>query len=256
MKYTLLELVQAILAALEDDEVDSINDTPSSVQVAQIIKETYFEILSELDLPEHYDFIELSASSENSPTLMFLPDNVLALNWVKYNNQTVDDIGPVYKEVRFKELDDFLKTMHGIDASQNTAFVYSYLFSNASVDILGFNDAFPIYYTSFDDHSLVFDSYDIDYGANLISNQTLAYGLVAPTFTLDDTFIPDLDAKQFALLLSASKAQAFQDIGKKSNPNAESRARRGWIRSQRDKQAVPFPHNEFARLPNYGRKRP
>lgn len=256
MKSTLLELVQAILLALEDDEVDSINDSASALWAAQIIKETYFELVSQLDLPEHYGFIELLPGDSLTPTLMTLPDNVLAINWIKYDNKTSDDPGPVYKETKFEELDTFLNTMHSIDLATDTSFTYQATLDGATVDIFGFNDAFPIKYTCFDDHTLIFDAYNNLYDINLVSNKTLAYGLIAPTFELNDTFIPDLDAKQFSLLLSEAKAQAFQDIGKKENKKAETRARRGWIRSQRDKQAVPFPHNEYIRLPNYGRKRP
>lgn len=253
MKYTLLELVQAILAALQSDEVNSINDTAESLQIAGIVKETYFEMVSELDLPEHYSFIELDATDENTPTIMTLPEGVLALNWVKYDNQTTDDDGPVYKEVPFQELDTFLKIMHSINAGDDTAINYTYSVGTTTIDILGFNDAFPTYYTCFDDHTLIFNQYNNVYDANLVSNKILAYGLIAPTFTLDDDFTPDLDAKQFSLLLSEAKAQAFQEISEKTNDKAEKRARRGWVRAQRDKQAVPTPFNYYARLPNYGR---
>lgn len=256
MKYTLLELVQAILAALEDDEVNSINDTASSLQVAGIVKETYFEIVGGLDLPEHYDFIELTATNTTTPTVMYLPDNVLALSWIKYDNQTVDDDSPRYVEVPFQELDDFIAMMHSLTTATDNVITYELTVNGASVNIFGMDNAFPIRYTCFDDHTLVFDSYNETYDTNLVANKTLAYGLIAPTFALEDDFTPDLDPKQFSLLLSESKAQAFQEIGKKANSKAEQRARKGWIRSQRNKQAVPFPHNEFARLPNYGRKRP
>lgn len=256
MNYTLLELVQAILAALEDDEVDSISDTATSLQVAGIVKETYFEIVSELDLPEHYSFIELDATDTNTPTIMRLPENVLALNWIKYDNQTTDDDGPRYVEVPFQELDDFITMMHSLDTADDTVTLFTDTIGTATVDFLIKHDAFPTRYTCFDDHTLVFNAYNSSYDVNLVSNKTLAYGLVAPTFTLEDSFVPNLDQKQFALLLSEAKSQAFQEIGKRANPKAEKRARRGWIRSQRDKQAVPFPHSEWTRLPNYGRKRP
>jgi hypothetical protein len=46
MKYTLLEMVQNILASLNEDEVNSIGDTPEASQVSEIIRETYNNILS------------------------------------------------------------------------------------------------------------------------------------------------------------------------------------------------------------------
>ncbi len=255
MKYTLLELVQSIMQAIESDEVNSINDTPDSQQVAQIVKETYFELVSELDLPEHFSFIELNATDLNTPTIMTLPENVLSLSWIKYDNQTSDDDSPVYKDVKFQEMDDFLTTMYTLSTSTDTIENFSITTDSAtSVEIFAHNNAFPTKYTCFDDFTLVFDSYNSTYDTNLVQNKTLAYGLVAPSFELEDTFTPDLDSKQFALLLSEAKAQAFQEMQKRENPKAEKRARRGWIRTQRDKQAIPFPHSEWARLPNYGRK--
>src|SRR5690349_18052788 len=149
MNYTLLELVQAILAALEDDEVDSISDTATSLQVAGIVKETYFEIVSELDLPEHYSFIELDATDTNTPTIMRLPENVLALNWIKYDNQTVDDDGPRYVEVPFQELDDFITMMHSLDTADDTVTLFTDTIGTATVDFLIKHDAFPTRYTCF-----------------------------------------------------------------------------------------------------------
>jgi hypothetical protein len=51
VKYTLLELTQRILESMDSDEVDSIEDSPESLAVANIIKECYFDILGKLDLP-------------------------------------------------------------------------------------------------------------------------------------------------------------------------------------------------------------
>lgn len=256
MKYTLLELVQAILAALESDEVNSIDETADAEQVASIVKETYFELVSALDLPEHYDFIELTATSTSTPTIMTLPSNVLAIDWIKYDNKTTSDDGPLYKLVSFQDMDSFLNIMHSLDPGQSNIADFQLSTNSASVDIYAWNDKFPQYYTTFNDNTLIFDSYHVTYDSNLQSNKTLCYGLVAPTFTLSNTFTPDLDAKQFALLLSEAKAQAFEEMGRRTNPKAERRARQGWIRSQRDKRAIPFPHNGYSDLPDYGRKRP
>ena len=53
MKYTLLEMTQDILSNMSSDEVNSISDTPESLQVATIIKQKYYDIVSRGDLPEH-----------------------------------------------------------------------------------------------------------------------------------------------------------------------------------------------------------
>jgi hypothetical protein len=45
-KMTLLEMTQDILSDMDSDEVNSINDSVESLQVAQIIKTTYFNIVN------------------------------------------------------------------------------------------------------------------------------------------------------------------------------------------------------------------
>ena len=59
---TLLRLVQDILSSLDSDEVNSISDTPESLQVANIVRTTYEDLVSLLDLPEHFSFFELTTA--------------------------------------------------------------------------------------------------------------------------------------------------------------------------------------------------
>lgn len=56
MNYTLLDMVQRILEAMESDEVNNYDDTPESLAVANIIKEVYYDIISTLDIPEAFNW--------------------------------------------------------------------------------------------------------------------------------------------------------------------------------------------------------
>ena len=60
MRYSLIELVQRILESMDSDEVDSISDTVESLAVANSGKECYFDIISNLDLPEKVDIFQLT----------------------------------------------------------------------------------------------------------------------------------------------------------------------------------------------------
>lgn len=89
---TLLDLTQNILSSLSSDEVNSISDTTESLQVATIVKNKYFDIISRVDLPEHDQFIQLDPSLDSSiPVEMFVPDGVAALKWLKYFNSNAND---------------------------------------------------------------------------------------------------------------------------------------------------------------------
>jgi hypothetical protein len=45
-KMTLLEMTQSILSAMDSDPVDSIDETVESIQVADIVKESFTNLLS------------------------------------------------------------------------------------------------------------------------------------------------------------------------------------------------------------------
>ena len=51
MKMNLLEITQDILNDMDGDEVNSIDDTFESAQIAQIIKSTYYAIISNRNWP-------------------------------------------------------------------------------------------------------------------------------------------------------------------------------------------------------------
>jgi hypothetical protein len=122
------------------------------------------------------------------------------------------------------------------------------------MDFLVKNDKMPEYYTTFDDKTIVFDSYNEETELFLVKNKTLCFGQVLPEFQLEDDYVPELDIKQYTLLINESKRQVFNEFRQSDNPLSAQRARRAWIRLQRDKRAIPSPYNAYNDLPNYGRK--
>lgn len=85
MQFTVLDMTQNILSALGSDEVNSISDTTESMQVAQIIKNKYYDIVSRGELPEHEELFQLDPPlNSTTPVLMYVPDGVSKVEWVKY----------------------------------------------------------------------------------------------------------------------------------------------------------------------------
>lgn len=92
MKRTLLDLTQSILSSLSSDEVNSLSDSTEALQVAEIIKSTYFNIISRTTLPSHQQLIQLQPSLDaNSPVLMYVPEGIAKIEWIKYFNSNVAD---------------------------------------------------------------------------------------------------------------------------------------------------------------------
>lgn len=84
---TLLEMTQSIMSSMGSDPVNSISDTYESTQVADILKQTYYNMLGRYDLPEHNQLVQLlSSGSPQQPTLMYMPAGISRIEWVKYYN--------------------------------------------------------------------------------------------------------------------------------------------------------------------------
>jgi hypothetical protein len=248
MKYTLLELTQRILESMNSDEVNSIGDTEESMTVANIIKECYFEIIGRADLPETDEVFQLTASGDNTkPTVMYVPEQVLKIKSFKYIDSTKGTYEPQY--IPFDEFTNYVALFN-----TDEDFVDSLTVTNALSQTFTFNyknNEGPNYYTSFDDNTLIFDSYNEDDGVTLVGAKTICYGPLSPTWSMTDNFYPDLDVRQFQLLLQAAKAQAFVEIKQVENPKAERKERRNEILAQRTKDKVD-PRTGLYR--GYGRK--
>jgi hypothetical protein len=88
--FTLLQMTQNILSALGSDEINSIADTPESLQVAQTIQNKYYDIAYRGDLPEHDLIYQLVPSGNFTiPTLMTLPSHASKLEWLKYFDTSI-----------------------------------------------------------------------------------------------------------------------------------------------------------------------
>jgi hypothetical protein len=238
VRYTLLEMTQRILEALESDEVNSISDTEEAYTVANIIKECYFEITGRLDLPEKEGIFQLTASGDNDlPTKMSLPSGVIDIKTLKYNDDSVAN--PSWYDIQFMPFDAFITMMSSMDVDETN--VGSMTIENSLTQeftIKFMNDRLPLYYTTFDDNTILFDSYDVSVNATLTSAKTLCTGTILPTFTMEDTYTPDIDPRQMQLLLQAAKSQAFVEIKQIENPKSERKERRNEILAQRNKHAI------------------
>ena len=229
MKMTLLELTQACLRSIKGEEVNSISDTAESLAVADIIKESYYTLVSQKDYPELYTLFELDASGDSAkPTLMTLPSGIIGLEWIKYNKRLSTDPNDKYSDLIYLPLKTFLDFNHMINTSEsNTGSFTLTTVNNSSITFYYRNDIAPTYYTSFDDFNLVFDSYDSVVNTTLVKDKTQCFGLKEDTWSNIDSFTPLLDSQQFITLLNKAKAMTWLELRQTQNPIAERTARKG-----------------------------
>lgn len=255
LRKTVLAMVQEILESMDSDTVASISDTAESAAVASIIENTYWDMVTAHRIPEHWTLFELTASGDSSqPTIMTIPDTVLELNWIKYNNKLTSETSPNYEDVLWMDSPQFFERMHTMDSANTNVITFSRTIGGDTIDFLAENDKMPSYYTTFDDDTLVFDSYDASEDTTLVSDKTQCHGLVVPTFTKSDAFVPDLDSNLFPLLFNEAKATCFNDLKQITNNSTERKARKQRINLQKYKHKAKQPQPYYDRLPNYGRK--
>lgn len=261
MRQTLLEIVQNVLSSIDGDEVNSINDTIESQQIVKIIKNVYDDAVSRLDLHINKTPFNLDASGDNTkPVLMTKPDNIDVIHWVRYNKIEDGDTDPLWADIRYLPFLDFLEQTQQlsldetyVDSMTHTADGYSFSFHYRT-------DKGPTYYTSFDDGTLIFDSYDSTVDDTLQTSKTLCYGTKETPWSETDSFELDLQPEHFALINNEAKSLAWAELKQQAHPKAEQTARRNWRHAQRRRQQIPdgasiydYSH-PFHKLPNFSRK--
>lgn len=243
---TLIEMVQDILNDMDSDEVSSINDTIEALQVAQIIKTTYYEMIHQRDYDHLEQLFSLNAATVAMPTHMGLPDNVNRVNWIKYNNRESGGKDKLIT-VPYKDPAEFLELTNQRDSTDLTVESISGV---TGVTLLIKNDKHPSYYTSFDDEYAVFDSYDSSIESNLQQSMNQCWGEIEPSFSLINTFTPDFPAKMFPGFLSEAKSTCFNTLKQEANPKEEQKSRRQRRKMSRDKRRLQGGGITY---PNYGR---
>jgi len=249
-KMTLLDIVQNILSAMDSDYANSIGDSVEADQIATVVRETYFDLINNvLDLPEHKEIISLTGLGDTShPNYLKLPDNVKRIDVFRYDKATATDTDLQYKDITFLEPLVFQSRFNGRNESDTDVVSIT---DFAAGKILIEDDKHPNFWTTFDDLYIVCDSYDKTLESSLQQSKTFCYGLTEPVWTHDDTFIPDLDANLFPLLLEEAKTTSFINFKQVSNVKSEQKARRQLtqVHNKLHRRKV----SNVDRQPDYGR---
>ena len=249
MKMTLLEIVQDILNSMDSDEVNTITETVESDQVAQIVKTTYYEIISRRDWPHLKELFQLDGLGDVSkPSHMKLPSRIVEMRELSYDCKRDGETKRSWTKVKYLTPEDFLcyTNAHNLDSSNIVEIT-----DTSGVKLLIRNDISPRYWTSFDDQHVVFDSYNSTLDTTMTSSKTQCWGIRLPEWTVSDTFYPDLPEDAFAFLLAEAKSIAQFQLRQFADQAATQQAARQRYRMSRKSWAL----HKNQRYPNYGRKR-
>jgi hypothetical protein len=232
-KYTLLDMTQSILSAMDSDAVSTIDETVEAVQVADLVKEAYFELLSQRDWPFLFELGELIALADlNNPTKMKMVDTWNKIKWIRYDRAEVEYLSPA----------DFTAMIDQRTPQLNV------------VNSLGFGlNRNPTYWTSYDDEHIIFDSYNSTVESTLSQSKTKVYAALAPTWVHDDTFTPNIPEKFFPTLIAEAKAQSFINLKQQQNNREELKARRGRMTMRNEAWRNEYGETTYNKKVNYGR---
>ncbi len=242
MKLTLLQIVQSVLNDMDGEEVNSLEDTTEASQIASIVRDTYYNIVSNRLIPEHKEIVKLVSLSDNTrPTHMKYGEDVTKIEKVWYD--TSKDGSYRYEEIKWCDPLDFMRMSDSLGSDYVEV-------NEGSAKLRVGNNKMPTYYTSFDDEHIVFNSYDKSVNSTITEARSRAYGVRIPQFDVtDDNFVPDMDANMFPYLLAESKSVAFSLLHGGSDPKVEQAARRQKSHIQNDK----YNTIQYRKLSNYGR---
>lgn len=240
MRLTLLEMVQHILSAIGSDEVSNYDDTVESYQVALLIKQAFYDCAVELGLPEHESLYQLTASGDNAkPCIMFIPSTATRLDTILYDNKATADTNSKMIPVQWMCWDEFIHMQTSLREDGATTTGQQVVTNNAqSFNVMYRKNAFPRYYTTTDENTLIFDGLDTTVDTTLTAAKSMAYGAVYPTFTLSNNAYPDLNPQQFPYLIAKAKTRAFKELKQQDNSESAAETRKQKIVAQKRQKLI------------------
>jgi len=248
-KPNLLEIVQEILSDMTSDIINSIDDTEEAGQVATIVKSTYNAMISNRNWPHTAHVVNLTASTDNLlPTHMTIDEDIKEMISVYYDKRRQGETRIRNEQILWKDPDDFLRYINNRDSDGADTLTVT---DPSGVKLLILTNKAPSYFTSFDDETLVFDSYDSDIDTTLQAVKTTARAYIMPVFQINDEFIPDLPMEAFSALIEEAKSKAMFKLNQVQDIKSEQEAGRQHRWLSRKAWTV----KGGIKYPDYGRRR-
>lgn len=237
-KYTLLEIVQKVLSDMDSEEVNSISDSAEAMQVASLVEDVYFGMVNTRHIPEHYELLRLTPlANPAKPTHFQMEEDVRRIDNLWYERSTGG-----YRTLEYVDPLTFLSRTDGMSADYDTV-------TENNTKLRVRNNEDPSYYTIFDDEYVICNAYDSAVEDTLQLSKVRAYGVKTPTFTVSDTFVPDIDISHFNYLIEESKSRAMSVFKSGVDAKTEQAARRQRYALANDK----YRQKQTRRLSVYGR---
>lgn len=245
-KKTLGQLTKQILSDADMDVVNNINETEEALQVARVIRSVYEELVVRFNLPVEKELFQLEATNDTTPTFMVIPQRITKVDRISYDLRERFDGPLAYTEIQYLDPDSFLDLCNGRNQEDSTV---QSIPMGSGLTLLVRNDRHPTYWTSFDNKTIVFDSYKSELDDNLRKSKTQCYGVTEYQIPLEEDAEIKLDPQLFSLLENKARATVFLRFKQSRDPSSEDNTRRLEINAQKTK----WRQDGKQSYPGYGR---
>jgi len=248
-RLTLLDVVQEVLSKMNHDNVNTIDQTVESRQIAREAKTVYYDLMDRDDWPHLVQLKQLgSLSDPTRPNMLVIPQNVTVVQNVRYEKTKDADTARTFNTLKYLEGREFLDLcFHRRSDADNVITVPT----RNNVDLFILNDQAPTYWTTFDDEYIILDSYDSLIDTTIQGSKSLAMVKEIPEWRSLDTFIPDMPDQMFSVFVAEVTAAASMYWKQGASVKDEQRAARGISRLRKDARKT-YASDQKA---DYGRRR-
>lgn len=233
-RYTLLEMVQAVGASVNADQISLLRESVEAEDIEGIVLETLEDIVNRREWSWRQNQLRTGAAATAVPsqTTLLLPVDCDSLEQVRYRQDTLGDTVISYRDLTYMRPEDFLEIVRARDSTSVN--VVAVVLQTANVPLYIYNDRPPTYYTQFEHGAIVCDAYD---AAVDPSGLSAGRSLLRVTINLDTTaaagnpnWVPNMPTKFFTLWVQEAKAAASAQLRQMGNDRAEREARRTYVR--------------------------
>jgi len=205
-------------------------------------------MMSNRNWPHLKGTIALTSYGDNTlPTHMRVVEDIKELVFINYDRHLVGETRKRYEKITWEEPDAFL---YRLNSENNDADEVDVITDPSGIELLIRTDRGPQYFTSFDDDTLVFNSYDSDVDTTLQASKVQAQAYVMPSWTHTDSAVPNLPSEAFTALLEEAKSRSSLKLNQEADQKAEQEATRQhkWLSRK------AWQVNGGIKYPNYGRR--
>jgi len=184
MAKTVIEYVQYCLTTMDSDQVDAIAETEESMQVAELLKEVYYEFINRDDWPWLERGLQVAGAGDTTnPTKLILPDNVKDVLQLRYKRED----GKL-QQIKYLAPSTFLD--HYGNGQNRDSDLEVQVQPGLTVFVGTEKD--PDFWTSFDDDIVICNSYNSDRETTLNGSNVSSWGSFIPEFQVSDLFEPTI----------------------------------------------------------------